>query len=153
MSDLRGYLDTQAAVGYLVEGGVAQAPVLSVSWDDVETATNLWPLLGQCTRWQVTATYGIKTLLQVEAQGISFPVGPPEISRGVLVQTKGVPVFKSEWFLEDAEAVRFFMEGLDRTGFFVLLPAVKQERLETLGPVVAFLGDKEESSGAFENLN
>jgi hypothetical protein len=133
--------NSNVAVGVVTEGPFGIADMLCISWDTPEECRENWGLLKLCNQWRIRAQYDAADTvrLTLQAQGEPIPAGPLTVWRGYAAQAHLVPTYHAVWTLPDsADGVRFFIRGVRRRGFFVLLPAVQQQ-IASLRPIVAFI--------------
>lgn len=131
--------DTKAAVGMLTSGSFGIAHTLSISCENEFDQADHWGLLGLCQRWQVKAGYRQDSAtLTLRGWGEPIPIMAPVAGRRLCI----VPTYLGTWEMDDPDAVRFFMAGCRRKGYFALLPALNMEIDETRRPILAFLRRK-----------
>lgn len=129
-------MDTKAAVGMLTAGPYGIAHMLSISCENESDLDSNWDMLRLCDHWRLRAAYGPGwATLTLQGSGEPVPVTPPIRGHRFCI----VPEYIAEWTMDDPAAVRFFMAGCKRHGYFALLPAIRMQVDETRRPIVAFL--------------
>lgn len=135
--------DTKVAVGVLIEGSYGIADVLSISFDSMAACLEQWDLLKLCDRWRVKAQYDAADTVRVTLHATGKPIASSTtIWHSGTSTIELCPLYHGVWTLNDADAVRFFVQGVRRRGFFVLMPAIRGE-LVALQPIVAYIRRRE----------
>lgn len=128
--------DTMAAVGMLTDGSFGIAHSLSISCKSEAEMDNNWLILCLCQYWRIKVGYKANSaLLTLMGWGDPVPLMQPVDGRRLCI----VPEYAAEWTMDDPDAVRFFMAGCKRHGYFALLPALRMKADETRRPILAFL--------------
>lgn len=113
----------RVAIGYMTQGNGAPAPLLFMDWDTFQDILKEWAILNLCDQWEVTIEGDQLTVSGSASQPI--PIQPAVAWGNLVMQECAIPSFSGSWTLRDPVALGFFKAGLDRMGYFLLLPTLQ----------------------------
>lgn len=132
-------IETKATVGMLTEGSFGIVHTLGISCQDEFDMEGQWGILRLCRHWRVSAGYrSDSAMLTLQGWGDPIPIMQPVNGARLCI----VPKYAAQWEMNDPDAVRFFMAGCKRHGYFALVPAINMAIDESRRPLLAFLKQK-----------